>query len=281
MVNERLMQLTDEVAPWENLAFDLLADSPVETDAERQQRDAVADNEAGRITSNNSDVKVIEYKPKMCLENGGFCTTTLINSGGLLWPARPEEIGVCAYAGKNYAFRSTAAARAFVENPKRCVFAVVECARAHPELIVLLDCFEAVQAHRKDFHCAKSNAAGAHQALVKRRLAVEVEVQTEVHPGTAHYDKDYDWNVWDRRRRAIQLANLMRSQTHGTQTNCGYGMFGAHTQTGNPRDGEAQTQQNRSTSVPRPKRYVRRTRGNAVETSRTAQLTEFVEDDVH
>lgn len=290
VVNERLMQLTDDVAPWENLAFDLLADSPIASDAERQQRDADTADGRARIVSDNADVKVIDYAPKMRLENGGFCTTTLINSGGLLWPSRPEAIGVCVYGGRNYAFRSAAAARVFVEHPKRCVFAVVECSRAHPELIVLLDCFDVVQAHRKEFHgVTKSSAAtaaaaaggGAHRAPVQRRSSNAVAVQTELHPGTAQFDKDYDWNVWDRRRRAIQLANIMRSRTHATQTNVGYGMFGVHTQTSNPRDDAAQTRQNRGTAVPPPKRYVRRTRGSDVETSRTVQLTEYVEDDVH
>lgn len=271
VVNERMMTLTDEVAEWETTAFDLLAGCAIRSDEDRMR---LAEDAGTAIVSDNPDVAVCEYHGKLRLENAGFCTTSVGLGAGLLHPAN-VRIGVCTYRGRNYAFRSAAAARPFVQHPQSCLFAVVETARAHPDLIVLLDCFGTVHAHRHDYHSVKGTPTA--QPLRTR----EIEVQTELHPIASHLDSGYTSNVWDMRRKAIQLANLMRSRTHSAQTDVGYMRFGVETQTWSPRASCAQTMRTAGTNVPRPQQFVRGTRGGQAETSRTAQLTQFVEDDVH
>lgn len=48
--------------------------------------------------------------------------------------------------------------------------------------------------------------------------SVEVEVQTELHPVPFHKDEKYFWNLWDLRRKAIELADLRRKKTTSAQT---------------------------------------------------------------
>lgn len=47
-----------------------------------------------------------------------------------------------------------------------------------------------------------------------------VAIQTDIHPIPFGKDKNYAWNVWDRRREAIKLANLQKCRTKSTQTTC-------------------------------------------------------------
>lgn len=152
------MQQADDVCAWETVALDLLAAQRrnVQTDAERLKRES-----GERIRSANPDVLVQTYQPgKMRLKHGGFCTASLANSatGALFLHPANTGIGVCTYGGQHYAFRSAAAAQSFIEHPESCLFSIVERARAHPELIYLLECFEPVYAHRHDYHCAMSAA---------------------------------------------------------------------------------------------------------------------------
>lgn len=48
--------------------------------------------------------------------------------------------------------------------------------------------------------------------------SVEVEIQTELHPVPFHRDEKYFWNLWDLRRKAIELADLRRKKTTSAQT---------------------------------------------------------------
>lgn len=48
--------------------------------------------------------------------------------------------------------------------------------------------------------------------------SVEVEVQTELHPVPFYKDEKYFWNLWDLRRKAIELADLRRKKTTSAQT---------------------------------------------------------------
>jgi hypothetical protein len=37
--------------------------------------------------------------------------------------------------------------------------------------------------------------------------STEREIQTELHPVPCHKDESYVWNLWDLRRKAIELVN--------------------------------------------------------------------------
>lgn len=52
--------------------------------------------------------------------------------------------------------------------------------------------------------------------------AIEQETQTELHPVPFLKDETYIWNLWDLRRKVIDLANLRRKRTTSAQTTLSY-----------------------------------------------------------
>ncbi|CAH2209070.1 jg10106, partial [Pararge aegeria aegeria] len=67
------------------------------------------------------------------------------------------------------------------------------------------------------------------------------DVQTEVHPIDSYIEKNYTPNLWEWKRRACQLATIVKCQTHSTQTNYSHLRSETHTQTVHPRDKSLQT----------------------------------------
>lgn len=74
-------------------------------------------------------------------------------------------------------------------------------------------------------------------------------MQTETHPVPRSHDKDYTWNIWDYRRKAIQLANIRKCKTTSTQTTVNYQRYGAATQTWSPRENASQTNADNCTTA--------------------------------
>lgn len=140
----------------------------------------------------------------------------------------------------------------------RYIFGVIEVARAHPELIVFLDIFDDVKLYRNDFHRV--------QSTVIQRPTTEIDTQTELHPVTSCIDQNYTWNVWDFRRKAIQLANIRKCQTTSAQTFVTFERFGVSTQMSSPGTDGTQTRADAATNVPRPQVYCRNIRGVSVQT---------------
>lgn len=54
---------------------------------------------------------------------------------------------------------------------------------------------------------------------------VEQEIQTDLHPVPFHKDNTYVWNLWDLRRKTIELADLRRKKTSSAQTSLSYCKF--------------------------------------------------------
>lgn len=48
-------------------------------------------------------------------------------------------------------------------------------------------------------------------------LTKDMATQTEAHPVPSHIDRNYHWNEWELRRRAIKLVELRHKHTHSTQ----------------------------------------------------------------
>ena len=64
---------------------------------------------------------------------------------------------------------------------------------------------------------ASTSAGQRHETF-----SVEREIQTELHPVPFYKDETYIWNLWDLRRKAIDLANLRRKKTSSAQTLLSY-----------------------------------------------------------
>lgn len=60
--------------------------------------------------------------------------------------------------------------------------------------------------------------SGASRGGPDETVVVEREVQTDLHPVPFHKDETYVWNLWELRRKAIELANLRRKRTSSSQT---------------------------------------------------------------
>ncbi|XP_037028228.1 cilia- and flagella-associated protein 206 [Bradysia coprophila] len=245
LVNEELMKFADTVQSWEDTAYLLLGDSQIESDSERTKQ-----FQNFKIDFFSADVSVLKYSSEMKIENNGLCTWCLVSGKGLLLPAT-LTIGVCKYKKKFYGFINKWAANEFKNNPEKFLFSIIEISRTNPELIHFLDKLDDLQSHRNELHYVGSRACASVTT------SQDVETQTETHPIPVHVDRNYHWNIWNIRRKAIQLTNLMNSQTHSSQTVLSYGNYNANTQTYSSKAGETQTRRNRSTdTMPKPTKML-------------------------
>ncbi|XP_045489777.1 cilia- and flagella-associated protein 206 [Pieris rapae] len=162
----------------------------------------------------------------------GFCAVCL--SVGALVPSN-MKLGLIRCEGGRYGFCTVKMAARFSRDPRRYINEVLEYARNNPHLINLL-----------------SIASAVHKVRDVDRLVTRVEpktkvsdkdIQTETHPVDSYIEKNYTWDLWEWKRRACQWANIVKCQTHSTQTNYSHLRSETHCQTVEPRDKCLQTKQ--------------------------------------
>jgi hypothetical protein len=93
--------------------------------------------------------------------------------------------------------------------------------------------------HPIDAENSDTMQSGARGA--KEGTSTEREVQTELHPVPYNRDENYVWNLWDLRRKAIELANLRRKKTSSAQTAVSYHRFNIASQRYEDRQKSLQT----------------------------------------
>lgn len=74
------------------------------------------------------------------------------------------------------------------------------------QLILLFDIYNVVKASRHsdlDPEMLGDETSSVHGGTTSR----EMEVQTDLHPVPYHKDEGYVWNLWDLRRKAIELVS--------------------------------------------------------------------------
>lgn len=135
----------------------------------------------------------------------------------------------------------------------RYIFNVIEMARTNPGLYLLLNIHGEAKKYRDEYHRV--------ERIEGPTKSCDIDCQTDVHPIVTNINKDYTWNVWNLRRKAIQLANLRKCQTHSTQTDCSYERFATRTQTWPLKSSNCQTKHDAAVNVPRPHTCVRYGRG--------------------
>ena len=59
---------------------------------------------------------------------------------------------------------------------------------------------------------------GSLLEVTAAKVSCDSESQTVVHPVDEHIDRDYEWNEWALRKKALDIANLRRKRTHSQQT---------------------------------------------------------------
>ncbi|XP_039281397.1 cilia- and flagella-associated protein 206 [Nilaparvata lugens] len=166
------------------------------------------------------------------------CAYKLMDSDGLLTPAN-LSIGVLCYNSKYYAFSSCWAAYKFDKDPEMFLADLMEVICRHPELIPLFG-LQTVKIKKIKRESLPTQIEGKE----------DFEMQTSA-PFECYYDKDYTWNVWDLKRRAIHLANIRKMQTHSTQTGASNKRTSVGVQTYEMKDVSTQTRKDNSTSMPK------------------------------
>lgn len=232
ILNSFLSEQSDLVPNYDEIAFSILNGTPVETDEERLKRyKKTIYNPENFI----DDGTIVEYTTGTKIELLGFCVNSIAEGNGILVPGNPK-LGLGLYKTKYYSSSSILGLKMFQKNPEIIVYKVLRAARANPELIVFLDIFEQVK-HAEHEFAGKTFSS-------KTVRTCDTGMQTELHPVPYAKDKDYVWNVWDLRRRAIQLANLRNCRTKSAQTHETYSSFSIESQTMKPKVQSAQTRKN-------------------------------------
>jgi len=189
---------------------------------------------------------------EMSLLIGGFCPVYAATRGTLI-PAN-RSLGFLRYNGGTYGFASADAARQFAQNIDVILGEVILAGRKAPDLIDLLDLHAAMVTGGKSI----TQAFAVDSALPK----CDSGSQTDLHPMDRNVDKNYDWNEWALRRKAIHLTNLRGKITHSVQTDSSAFRRENTTQVYLPKTNETQTKSDQSTSIPRPTVFVRGLRGD-------------------
>eukprot|EP00052_Salpingoeca_macrocollata_P004833 m.43803 g.43803 ORF g.43803 m.43803 type:complete len:633 (-) comp14482_c1_seq1:73-1971(-) len=170
---------------------------------------------------------------------GQMCPV-LLHEKNLCFPA-DTSIGLLKYEGFVYGFSSTAAAISFARNPEKILQGMVEQAEHQVELVYMLGLKVVAMQEEPKGPVVKCDSG----------------MQTELHPVAQHIDKSYRWNEWDLRRDALKLANIRKKQTHSTQTHNSNYRRENTTQVYLPKEQTTQTRKDASTSVPKPRTYIR------------------------
>ena len=202
------------------------------------------------------------------LEFQGYCPHTIVSRNALLLPGNPA-LGVVRYKNTFNVFVSTDAMDEFMRDPSRFITGVIDVARKNPELIHLLrlqNHFPAaslstlVQNNR--LYQAGGGGGGAgndgiHPLLgVPTPKMVDAATETPLHFVEKNIDPNYDWNEWGLRRRALQIANLRKCATDGTQTDMSAFRRENESQVYLPRENNTQTRSDRGTNPTRVHTYL-------------------------
>uniref|UniRef100_A0A8C8Z715 Cilia- and flagella-associated protein 206 n=1 Tax=Prolemur simus TaxID=1328070 RepID=A0A8C8Z715_PROSS len=198
-------------------------------------------------TTANFDKLLIQYR--------GFCAYTFATTNGLLLPGNPA-IGILKYKEKYYTFNTRDAAYSFAENPEIYIDLVIEKAKKNVELIQLLELHQQFETL-----IPYSQMREVDKHYIKPITKCESSSQTDTHILPPTIVRSYEWNEWELRRKAIQLANLRQKVTHSAQTDLSHMRRENYAQVYLSKNCGTQSVREGSTRVPRPQIYLAGLRG--------------------
>ncbi|CAF1168472.1 unnamed protein product [Rotaria sordida] len=196
-------------------------------------------------TTKNFDKLPIMYK--------GFCAYNLALNDFKLIHGDPR-IGIVQINDRYYSFSEPKEAVLFCRKPSTYIESIANNAKLNPELIQLLD-----------LHTQFSNVASygdLAQVSSKPQMKADFGTQTDIHFYEKNIVKNYEWNEWELRRKALKLANLRRRLTKSVQTNTSNFRRENFTQVYLPKDQFIQTKRDNYSNVPQPKVYLSGIRGH-------------------
>lgn len=100
----------------------------------------------------------------------------------------------------------------------RCLNRVNDVICRNPELVLYFNMYDMLQSHNISSIGVAYN--DGDQSGCRTFEHCSIGIQTDIHPIPYAKDPNHIWNVWDWRRRAIEMANVERSATKSTQTYC-------------------------------------------------------------
>lgn len=100
----------------------------------------------------------------------------------------------------------------FIKQPEVYIQGVMEQCRKNPELIHFLRMEESFK------NVKLSLVAQAVESGIKNKLMLDKGVDTPLHFVQKNIDPNYCWNEWELRKKAIQMANIRKTQTRSDQT---------------------------------------------------------------
>ena len=165
-----------------------------------------------------------------------------------------SRIGIVHINDRYYSFNEPKDAVLFCRKSSTFIESIANNAKLYPELIQLLD-----------LHTQFSNVAsyGDFGSVTSKPLMkADFGTQTDTHFYEKNIVKNYEWNEWELRRKALKLANLRRRLTKSVQTNFSNFRRENFSQVYLPKDQPTQTKQDNYSNVPQPKVYLGGIRGH-------------------
>ena len=101
-----------------------------------------------------------------------------------------------------------------------------------------------------------SLVAQAVEGGIKNKLMLDKGIETPVHFVEKNIDPNYCWNEWELRKKAIQMANIRKTQTRSDQTILSNFRVDSDTQTYLKKDAETNNVKNTGTQFKAEKESV-------------------------
>lgn len=203
---------------------------------------------------------------KLLIQYRGFCGYTFAVTDGLLLPGNPT-IGILKYKEKYYTFNSRDAAYSFAENPDHYINLIKEKAKKNAELIQLLELHQQFETL-----IPYSQMKDVDKHFIKPITKCENGTQTDTHILPPTIVRSYEWNEWELRRKAIQLANLRQKMTHSVQTDLSHMRRDNASQVYPLKEVGTQSKREGSSRVPRPQIFIAGLRGGQSKTTHGVKI---------
>lgn len=190
---------------------------------------------------------------RLAIQYRGCCGYTVVAQDRLLLPGNPN-VGILQYKEKYYIFSDKKAAYKFAADPKFYIEKVGDAAKKSPELIQLLELHQQFSALSQ---YSPTDRKRTQQPLTKS----DCGCQTDTHFQETNIVKNYEWNEWELRRKALRLANLRSKLTKAVQTNLSNLRRENASQVYLPKDQISQTKADGKSNVPKPQHFLAGLRG--------------------
>ncbi|XP_048350760.1 cilia- and flagella-associated protein 206 isoform X2 [Sphaerodactylus townsendi] len=202
---------------------------------------------------------------QLIVQYHGFCAYSFAVKDGLLVPGNPS-LGILKHKEKYYTFCSRESAYCFARNPDKYIKMIGDKAKESPELIQLLEL------HHQFESLAPYSQIKSKDKSLKPITKCDSSTQTDTHILPPTIVKDYEWNEWELRRKAIKLANLRQKLTHSVQTNLSHMRRDNSAQVYLMKDSSTQTKRESSSNVPRPQIFLAGLRGGTPPITRMTKV---------